>query len=381
VPAVFFITHPDVRIDPKVPVPEWPLDERGRARMRAMATHRWVRGIRRIFCSGERKARDGAQILTDELGLGGYSVVDDLAENDRTATGYLPKLEFEATVDAFFAEPLISVRGWESAADAQTRIIQAVEQAVSQASDTGDVAIIGHGGTGTLLYCHLAGLSISRRHEQPPTNGGNWFAFDSARQKLLHRGWRSIDAPTFEEAAEIVIETARLRIRSTRDDDPADLVALIDNWEVARWVSSVPHPYTEADGRKWIALVQQDHATGQARRFIIASRKTDRLIGGVGLDGSSGDDSDEPSLGYWLGQPYWGNGYGREAVAAVIDYGFRALGLRTIRAYTDPSNAASQKVLLHCGLKHVGEIELIKATRHGALRAPLYRISRLELAS
>ena len=55
-PLVFFITHPDVRIDPKVPVPEWPLDERGRARMRAMATHRWVRGIRSIFCSGERKA-------------------------------------------------------------------------------------------------------------------------------------------------------------------------------------------------------------------------------------------------------------------------------------------------------------------------------------
>src|SRR5690348_8917354 len=82
-----FLYHPpDVWIDPKVPVPEWPLDERGRARMRAMATHRWVRGIRSIFCSGERKARDGAQILTDELGLGGYSVVDDLAENDRTAT-------------------------------------------------------------------------------------------------------------------------------------------------------------------------------------------------------------------------------------------------------------------------------------------------------
>src|SRR6266849_2718267 len=41
-----------------------------------------------------------------------------------------------------------------------------------------------------------------------------------------------------------------------------------------------------------------------------------------------------------------GNGYGREAVAAVIDYEFRTIGIETIRAYTDPSNAASQKVLL-----------------------------------
>jgi len=177
----------------------------------------------------------------------------------------------------------------------------------------------------------------------------------------------------------IVIETARLRIRSLRDDDLADLVALIGNWEVARWVSSVPHPYSEADGREWIANVRQDHATGRPRRFAIALKETNRIIGGVGLDGSTGDESKEPALGYWLGQPYWRNGYGREAVAAIIDYGFRTLGLDTIRAYTDPSNAASQKVLLHCGLINVGEIELTKPTRHGAWRAPLFRISQPDL--
>ena len=107
-------------------------------------------------------------------------------------------------------------------------------------------------------------------------------------------------------------------------------------------------------------------------------KDTDRLIGGVGLDGSTGDGSEEPALGYWLGQPYWGNGYGREAAAAVIDYGFRILGLETIRAYTDPGNAASQKVLLHCGLKYVGEIDLLTPTHHGERRAPLFRISRPE---
>src|SRR6266849_10331640 len=181
------------------------------------------------------------------------------------------------------------------------------------------------------------------------------------------------------EPAGVVIETARLRLRSLRGDDLAELVALIDNWEVARWVSSVPHPYTEADGRNWIALVQQDHTTGRPLRFAIALKETDRLIGGVGLDGCTGDGSEEPSLGYWVGRPYWGNGYGREAVAAVIDYGFQTLGIETIRAYTDPSNAASQKVLLHCGLINVGEVELIKPIRHGARRAPLFRITRQEL--
>ena len=68
----------------------------------------------------------------------------------------------------------------------------------------------------------------------------------------------------------VVIETARLRIRSLRDDDLTDLVALIGNWEIARWVSSVLHPYSEADGREWIANARQDHATGRPRRFAIA---------------------------------------------------------------------------------------------------------------
>ena len=178
---------------------------------------------------------------------------------------------------------------------------------------------------------------------------------------------------------EITIETARLRLRSLRDGDLSELVDLIGNWEVARWVSSVPHPYRDSDGREWIAVVQQDHANSRPRRFAIALKETDRIIGGVGLDGSTGDESDEPSLGYWLGQPYWGNGYASEAVAAIIDYGFRTLGMETIRAYTDPSNAASQKVLRHCGLIHVGEIELTMPTRHGARRAPLFRISRPSL--
>jgi RimJ/RimL family protein N-acetyltransferase len=170
-------------------------------------------------------------------------------------------------------------------------------------------------------------------------------------------------------------------MRSLRHDDLGGLVTLINNWEVARWVSSVPHPYTEVDGQEWIARVRQDHSTGRPRRFAVALRDTDRLIGGVGLDGSTGDESEEPALGYWLGQPHWGNGYAREAAAAIIDYGLRTLGMETIRAYTDPNNLTSQKVLLRCGLEKVGEIELVKPTRLGARRAPLFRISQRDLAS
>jgi broad specificity phosphatase PhoE len=84
-PAVFFITHPDVAIDPSVPVPDWPLNAHGRAGMQAIAASPWASGVRHIFPSSERKARDAAQLLADGLGLDRYSVVDGLGENDRSA--------------------------------------------------------------------------------------------------------------------------------------------------------------------------------------------------------------------------------------------------------------------------------------------------------
>jgi [ribosomal protein S5]-alanine N-acetyltransferase len=174
----------------------------------------------------------------------------------------------------------------------------------------------------------------------------------------------------------VIIETGRLRLRNYREDDLSDLVRLVGNWEVARWVSSVPHPYSEARGREWIASVRAEHAAGLPRRFAIALNDTDCIIGGVGLLDNPERQSREPALGYWLGQPYWGNQYAREAVAAVIDYGFQTLGISSVCATTDPGNAASQKVLLHCGLERVGEIQLAKPTRQGAVRGPLFRASR-----
>jgi RimJ/RimL family protein N-acetyltransferase len=172
----------------------------------------------------------------------------------------------------------------------------------------------------------------------------------------------------------VVIETDRLRLRVFRDTDLDDLVTLAGDWEVARWLAGLPHPYQEEDGRGWIAQVRRDHETGRPRSFAIALKADDRLIGGGGLDGSRGDDSTETALGYWLGRPYWSNGYGREAVTAFIDYGLNRLGLPTIRAYTDAANTASGKLLLACGLTPAGEITLTHPLHSGATTAPLFRI-------
>jgi broad specificity phosphatase PhoE len=190
-PAVHFITHPEVSIDPSVPVPDWPLSAVGLRRVGLLLERSWILAVRTVFSSAERKATDMAGMVAGRLGLSPV-ILDGLGENDRSSTGYLPKAEFEIVADAFFARPEASVRGWERAVDAQRRIVMAVDHALAMVSADGDVAIISHGGVGALLLCHLKGVPISRTEDQPGQGGGNVYSFDAATRRLL-RGWRSIE--------------------------------------------------------------------------------------------------------------------------------------------------------------------------------------------
>jgi broad specificity phosphatase PhoE len=177
----YLITHPEVVVDPATPVVDWSLSAAGRARARRLTTASWVHDLERVVCSAERKARETAELLAAARAL--PCVVDDeLGENDRSATGFLPPAEFEAVADAFFAAPQESVRGWEPAAVAQRRVRHAVRRHV--AADPHGVAFVAHGAVGTLLYCDLAGVAVDRRHDQP--GQGSYFAFDAVRWTPLH---------------------------------------------------------------------------------------------------------------------------------------------------------------------------------------------------
>lgn len=188
--GVLFITHAEVAIDPAVPVPAWPLSSTGRERHRLFNFSWATAGVRSIYCSGEQKAIDGATILS-EAARAVPRIVEALHENDRSATGFLPPQEFQATADLFFAHPERSVRGWERAADAQERIVSAVRAIEAADTASGDIAIVAHGGVGALLLCHILGVPISRAHDQPGSGGGSYFMFDLGSWRLRH-GWRDI---------------------------------------------------------------------------------------------------------------------------------------------------------------------------------------------
>ena len=185
----FYLTHPQVRIDPAVPIPDWGLSDTGLARAQMAAGAPLFAQLTLICSSAERKAVETAQTIAEARNLT-VSILPRTHENDRSATGFLPPAEFESVANDFFAEPRASVRGWERAIDAQARIVSEALPLLEAACE-GDVLMVGHGGVGTLLLCHLAGLEISRSHDQP-AGGGNLFAYNPASQEVICR-WTPIE--------------------------------------------------------------------------------------------------------------------------------------------------------------------------------------------
>ncbi|MBO6919905.1 MAG: histidine phosphatase family protein [Rhizobiaceae bacterium] len=193
----YYITHPQVNVDPEIDVPKWGLSKAGKQRIDSLAeklAHEGsVASKFKIVSSDETKAIETAEpianVLSSEL------IIDPLmGENDRSATGFLPPEKFEQIADQFFANPSENILGWESAGDAQERIVARYNFHRCNHPDY-DLIFVGHGAVGTLLYCYLAGEEIDRKFDQTG-GGGNFFKIDLVSQLALSH-WRSIEHFSF----------------------------------------------------------------------------------------------------------------------------------------------------------------------------------------
>lgn len=186
---VRYLTHPQVKVDPDIPIPVWGLSDIGRLRAERLATSGRLSGTTQIVSSSERKAIETAEIIGRELNVP-IEVRQRMHENDRSATGFLPPEEFEIVAGQFFAQPLLSVRGWERAIDAQERITREIQYVLAR-ERPGDVLFVGHGAVGTLLFCRYSDLAIDRRYDQP-AGGGHYFTFKRTGRKVLH-SWHPME--------------------------------------------------------------------------------------------------------------------------------------------------------------------------------------------
>jgi 8-oxo-dGTP diphosphatase len=164
------------------------------------------------------------------------------------------------------------------------------------------------------------------------------------------------------------IETARLRLRPPRPDDAVWIERLLGDEEVARFTARIPHPYPAGEAASYLASMGDPDEPS----FAIERREDGAPIGMIGFK----IKDREAVAGYWIGRPYWNQGFATEALAAVAGHAFSQFGVSSIKASVVPANGASIRTLERNGFMPCGSGEIEAPARGGSMQVEWYRLER-----
>lgn len=150
------------------------------------------------------------------------------------------------------------------------------------------------------------------------------------------------------------IKTTRLLLRPFAIADAPRVQELAGAKEVYATTLTMPHPYEDGLAEQWIASHPQQFYGGKSVTLAITLAESEVLIGAIGLRIQSQHRRAE--LGYWIGVPYWNNGYCTEAAVAIIEYGFDVLDLHKVTSRYIIGNHASARVMVKVGMRKEGEL-------------------------
>ncbi|QOY35710.1 GNAT family N-acetyltransferase [Anaerobacillus isosaccharinicus] len=148
-------------------------------------------------------------------------------------------------------------------------------------------------------------------------------------------------------------ETDRLYLRPFEPDDAKTVQALTSDKDLARTTLHIPYPYPEGYADHWITSCSEKMKKGSSYSFAIILKGTMELVGCLTLNIALNHNRGE--LAYWIGKPYWDNGYATEASKKIIDYAFCELDLNRIWASVMDKNQASIEVMKKSGLLYEGK--------------------------
>jgi RimJ/RimL family protein N-acetyltransferase len=144
----------------------------------------------------------------------------------------------------------------------------------------------------------------------------------------------------------ITLVGAGVRLREWREDDLEDLVALLDEADIARW-TPMPSPFDRDAGAAYLSRAQHSRLSGQRIQLAITA-DGDRPLGEVLLFGLD-PGRREAELGYLVGAAYRRRGLASAALTLLSGYARGTLQLTRLLLRIDPGNAASVAVARRCG--------------------------------
>ncbi len=146
--------------------------------------------------------------------------------------------------------------------------------------------------------------------------------------------------------------TERLLLRSFTLEDAQDVQRLAGDRDIAATLTNMPHPYKDGMAEEWMRSCYEKFKKDEALNFAITLITDKDLIGAIELRLDQKNENGE--LGYWIGKPYWSNGYCTEAARAVVAYSFEVLKLNRLHARHFKRNVASGRVLEKIGMHYEG---------------------------
>ncbi|NJD11493.1 MAG: GNAT family N-acetyltransferase [Gemmatimonadetes bacterium] len=146
------------------------------------------------------------------------------------------------------------------------------------------------------------------------------------------------------------LATERLQLRELTLADAARVRELAGDARVAETTAEIPHPYEEGMAEQWLGSLPILAGAGRLVWGVVHPEHG--LVGCIELRIER--EHERAETGYWIGVPYWGQGFATEALRAVCRYGFEDLGLGRIYAQHVAWNPASGRVLEKAGMTREG---------------------------
>ncbi len=154
-------------------------------------------------------------------------------------------------------------------------------------------------------------------------------------------------------STQATFSTPRLRLRPFTVDDAPCVQKLAGDKAIADTTLNIPHPYEDGMAEAWISTHKELRESGKGYAFAIVLADSEQLIGCIGLLNVDRTHQ-RAEMGYWIGKPYWRQGFCTEAAQALVKYGFQELGLNRLYAYHLTRNPASGRVMQKIGMIHEG---------------------------
>jgi RimJ/RimL family protein N-acetyltransferase len=161
-------------------------------------------------------------------------------------------------------------------------------------------------------------------------------------------------------------------LRPFKTDDVESLVSCANNPNIAMFMTDqFPYPYSIEKGKAFI-----ENATKDNPLHIFAIDIDGKASGGIGIHPQEDIQSKNAELGYWLAEPFWGQGIMTRAIIEMLDYGFKQFDINRVFARPFGSNRGSQKALQKAGF--VLEAHFIKTIfKNGAFEDELVYAVRM----